>query len=192
MFSATGKMLSGTERRPDIFTIYTQEEGRKKVGMGASEQDAMARSRLNICGYIPGVSTLTGAGRSLLGTVHTIVHLASAMFDSKNRSDHLAEAALGGKNMLRGLVETVPVIGNIATFTHDNKRSQKFNKRNRIYMKASHGGKAIVLGNGKEIVNCSLETFNKRVKELSKEKSVSTNDKIQIIREESILEKKNK
>ena len=50
---------------------------------------------LNQCGFIPVLSTVTGFGRTLLGLVHTIYHLAGAIFDCPNRTGHLWEAGLG-------------------------------------------------------------------------------------------------
>ena len=47
MFSATGSILSGTVRRPDIFSVHT-----KKVGAYESETCSSIWSRLNLCGYL--------------------------------------------------------------------------------------------------------------------------------------------
>jgi len=85
---------------------------------------------LNICGMIPGVSTITGVGRSLVGLVHMVAHLAKAIFDKPNRDEHLREAGLGFYNLVRGLVEAVPVAGNIVVIVFDvyrlNKEQKKF------------------------------------------------------------------
>lgn len=67
---------------------------------------------LTYCDMIPIVSTVIGIGRILLGLAHTIVHLAKAVFDKSHRDVHLQEAALGAYNFTRGVIETVPGIGN--------------------------------------------------------------------------------
>ena len=46
----------------------------------------------------------------------------------KNREPHLQEASLGAKNIGRGLVEAIPVIGNITMFVVDLLRMNKFKK----------------------------------------------------------------
>src|ERR1700722_18020208 len=102
--SITGNLLPGSVQRPDIMTFVACTSLRTDISSGVCT--------LNKLGYIPGVSTITGLGRSLLGIVHTIAHLACAIF-SKNQSDHLQEAGLGLKNIVRGVIEAIPIIGNI-------------------------------------------------------------------------------
>lgn len=117
MFSATGKILCGTELRPDIYTLIdpTSENSTGETQV----------SRKNALGYLPGVSTITGLGKILLGIIHAIVHLVCAIFDKKNRSKHLAEAKLGSVNILRGLGELAPVAGNIGVAIYDGTRIKK-------------------------------------------------------------------
>ena len=118
MFSATGNILSGSQHRPDIYTI-SKHKTIPPVNYGDLKNPTVEKSVqfstcwLNNLGKIPGVSTITGSGRALLGIAHSIFHLASAIFGSKNRAKHLEEAKLGGKNIGQGLVEMIPVIGNI-------------------------------------------------------------------------------
>ena len=80
-FSATGNLLSGSLERPDIVTFIRRNGDVKQV------QPAYY-CRLNIFGFLPIFSTVTGIGRALLGVVHTIVHLACSIF-SENRKHHL-------------------------------------------------------------------------------------------------------
>ena len=103
--------LPGSFQRPDIETIVVKEKGKDldtDTGYCSS----------NVLGYLPVVSTITGLGRTLLGIVHTIVHLACSIF-SKNRDHHFQEVSLGAKNIGRGLIEAIPIIGNITMFIVD-------------------------------------------------------------------------
>lgn len=129
------------------------------------------------------VSTITGLGRVLLSLVHTIVHLASAIFDARNRSEHLEEASLGAINFARGWIEMIPVVGNIAMFVADLVRSTQFlDEVNEIITKNSeYNAYAMVFGKGKEIARKPLNEFNAQVEFLSKTQSVSSEDKIKII-----------
>lgn len=79
----------------------------------------------NVCGVIPGVSTVTGIGRAILGLVHAIIHLVKAIFDKLNRKEHLIEAALGFYNLGRGVVEAFPLLGNIIVGIFDIYRLNK-------------------------------------------------------------------
>ncbi len=116
-FSATGSLLTGSLQRPDTVMFIENKENRSST--------VSSTCKLNISGYIPVVSTITGLGRALLGVVHTIVHLVSAIF-SQNREHHLQEASLGAKNIGRGFVEAIPVIGNITLFVVDLRRTNRF------------------------------------------------------------------
>ncbi len=79
-FSATGNLLPGSIQRPDIVTFIFSEQ---EEGWSSSTRTLSAPCKLNILGYIPVVSTVTGLGRALLGLVHTIVHLACSIFSKK-------------------------------------------------------------------------------------------------------------
>ena len=118
-FSATGNLLSGSMQRPDIATLILSNEKGQSTGSKSC--------KLNRLGYLPVVSTISGLGRTLLGVVHTIVHLACAVF-SQNRAHHLQEASLGAKNIGRGVIETIPLIGNITMIAVDLYRMEKFEK----------------------------------------------------------------
>ena len=123
-FSITGDILTGSFLRPDIVTFcYRKDENlvfnnKKSVAFGADI------SKLNVAGYIPAVSTFTGLGRSLLGLVHTISHLVIALFTQKKH--HLLEVDLGARNFGRGLVEMVPILGNLAMLANDVRRYLKY------------------------------------------------------------------
>nr|MBA2729050.1 hypothetical protein [Parachlamydiaceae bacterium] len=97
------------------------------VAWSTSTSTDSSNTKLNLLGYIPAVSTISGLARALLGVVHTIVHLACSIF-SDHREHHLQEALLGAKNIVRGLVEAVPIIGNITMFVVDILRVNKYEK----------------------------------------------------------------
>lgn len=109
MFSATFNILPGSTINPSMATIIAQ---------GGSYTDTQV-SRWNNLGYIPVVSTITGLARALLGVIHSIVHLVMALFDGHNRAYHMEQVALGGRNIVRGSIEMVPIVGNLALFIRD-------------------------------------------------------------------------
>ena len=86
---------------------------------------------LNLLGYIPAFSSCTGAYRILDGVIGVVFSLAKAILlaipDSIFRDSqlpsrsykHLTYVGHNTCNILRGVVELVPVLGNIATFTYD-------------------------------------------------------------------------
>lgn len=79
-------------------------------------------SKLHWLGYTPGVSTITGFGRAALGFIHTIIHVALAVFsaNANERNFHLKEAwEHGVKNILRGIIEMIPVAGNLIALAID-------------------------------------------------------------------------
>jgi len=110
-------------QRPDTTTLIILNSD----GWSSSTDITSTNCKLNRYGYRPIVSTITGLGRALLGIVHTIVHLVCAIF-SKNREHYLQEASLGAKNIGRGVVEAIPVIGNITMFVIDLLRMNKYEK----------------------------------------------------------------
>jgi hypothetical protein len=85
---------------------------------------------LNFLGYFPGISTISGQVRDLYGSAELIAGLAlsifSALFGSKNsaRQDNQIKHGLewiahGSVNVLRSIIEKIPVYGNIACLIYD-------------------------------------------------------------------------
>jgi hypothetical protein len=86
---------------------------------------------LNIVGYIPFVSIASGSIRFVGGKVEAIAGLILAALsalpggcqsakEQSRRIDHGLELALhGGANMIRGAVESIPVIGNLGCMLYD-------------------------------------------------------------------------
>src|ERR1700722_1527513 len=129
-FSVTGNLLPGSEQRPEIATVI--------ILFTRGPRTASVNCKLNRVGFIPIVSTITGGGRALLGIVHTIGHLACAIF-AKKQGAHLQEAWFGAKNIGRGLIEAMPIIGNITMFVIDRLRIKKHEVMARSYIEQSSG-----------------------------------------------------
>lgn len=182
-FSATGHLLSGSMHRPDTVTLMFLEhkKGAFPGHYSSSTRTGSTLARLNFWGYVPGVSFFTGLGRALLGIVHTIVHLACAIF-SKNRGHHLEEAKLGAKNIGRGVIEAIPFIGNITMYIVDLLRINKFEKMAKDIVdkdKTAYDNHAVMFIYGQEIAKRQLEEFNA---ELEKLKNPTEVDMERIIR----------
>lgn len=64
---------------------------------------------LNAFAQVPIIGMLSGWARCLLALVHITIHLISALFTG--RMGHLAHAAKGVAEFLRGLLEATPFIG---------------------------------------------------------------------------------
>jgi len=170
--SITGSFLTGPFLRPDItdpndlklvktenitrdgLTISENNEPDGHVTLTIKKEPKPARQDtltysglklnwLNICGIIPGVSTVTGIGRAFLGLVHTIVHLAKAVFDKQNRNEHLNEAALGFYNLARGITEAIPVLGNLVVGIFDiyrlNKQQNAYDAKMKAQIMSQYG-----------------------------------------------------
>lgn len=168
MFSATGNLLSGSPDRPDIYTISVKDSTRSHL--------ESRTCTLNKLGYCPGIGTITGCGRTLLGIVHSIVHLTSAIFDSKNRAKHLKEAKLGSKNIVRGLVEMIPVIGTYTMVFVDLIRMEIFENQAKKLMKQNpneYSNHITLFIYGKETAKLSIAEANEKLKELAKTKKPS-------------------
>ncbi len=187
MFSATGHLLSGSIQRPDFITFSFWEE---KV----NESYMFTRSKictLNKLGYKPGISTITGIGRALLGIIHTIVHLACFIF-SKHKEHHSGEVKIGVKNIIRGLVEAVPVIGNLTMFYIDKfnkKKSEDLAFKQINNNPNAYRNHAVMFVDGKEIGKTPIEEVKH---ELSKQvfigyDNVSLSDIIEIIRNHNVM-----
>ncbi len=196
IFLRTGSILSGTQQTPDIFSIHTYatttthtSRNGNLIFFGSygeiytSHTSTSIWSRLNVWGYWPGLSTLTGPGRALIGVIHTTIHVAGAIFDGKNKLDHVEGIKLGTLNIGRGLIEVFPFIGNITMFLTDTKRSDLFLKQAQklIEKNPTYAGYAILFGNGKEIARRNLSEYHRELENLSRRHPISAKDKVKII-----------
>lgn len=77
---------------------------------------------LNIMGFIPGVSTLSGTYRTLVGLAYLIKCVACNIFDKANRTQHQEGIKIAAANIRRGLLEIIPIVGNIIVGISDASR----------------------------------------------------------------------
>lgn len=74
-------------------------------------ENASKDSVLNKATRIPVVGIVAGVARVALGAIHAVGHLFAALI-TQNKG-HLWHAAKGGCEMLRGIIEAIPVVGRI-------------------------------------------------------------------------------
>ena len=174
MFSATGNILSGSLHRPDMYTICQKKTETGLVGPVQYYNTETVNSTPNKLGFVPILSTPTGLSRSVLGVIHTVVHIAAAIFNAKNRRHHLAEAHIGALNAARGLVEAVPILGNALVITMDYKRAKRFRLEAEKEMSKPENENSVALfAYGKMLGKLSLADYEAKVKTLPKKPSQS-------------------
>ena len=72
---------------------------------------------LNFAGYFPAVSSVTGVFRMIIGVIEAVV---SVIFTILLCSNHYVSGMIKGvKNVIRGTIETIPIIGNILLIVYD-------------------------------------------------------------------------
>lgn len=77
----------------------------------ASGLRAEKNTILNSLTQVPFVGIVAGVARVTLGIIHTLGHLLGALFTLKK--GHLFHAAKGTCEILRGMIETIPIAGRI-------------------------------------------------------------------------------
>lgn len=115
----TGGILSGSDTRPDLAMAMSLCQKEDKTL--AYKFDPIV-SNWDLAGWIPIASTFSGLGKVLVALVHTICHVVLAIFVAKSRAHHWEETKLGFKNLLNGLIEIVPLFGNLIRFIDFAKR----------------------------------------------------------------------
>lgn len=122
---------------PGVAVITQQDQGDGTVvfnGTPATKKNLSIKyqslkiDNLNISGWVPGLSSITGGFRSIVGLAHFIIHLVKSFFDEKNKAEHLKEAQVGFYNFIRGLVEFIPIAGNLVVIIYDLYRLNHQNK----------------------------------------------------------------
>lgn len=81
--------------------------------------------RLETLDYFPVVSTVSGIARAIFGTVQTAVGLVLFPIQLCGKILNLNSSFIlvhGIANIVRGLVATVPIGGNIALYVYDHTR----------------------------------------------------------------------
>jgi hypothetical protein len=109
----------------NILALLSYEEGRdvRRAGM---------EKTLNIAGYFPGFSSISGSARAIWGVAEIIVSVVKAPFllirdlfssysHGKFHRSYLNFAHSGHAilNLLRGVIESAPVIGNVTCAVYD-------------------------------------------------------------------------
>ncbi len=92
-----------------------------------------------------------------------MAHIVKRVFDSSNSSQHSQEISLAGKNICRGLVAIVPIIGNLAVLFFDLNRIQTDIEASAKFEK----GFAILYAGGKEIGKKTSEEYYQKIKDHS-------------------------
>jgi len=75
------------------------------------DPDKCKNPPLNIAAEVPLIGIAAGVSRTALSVIHTIGHLSAALFTFKK--GHLFHAAKGCCEGIRGVIETMPIIGRI-------------------------------------------------------------------------------
>lgn len=167
MISAIGSLLPDSMKNPDIINfISIEQKGGHSIGQ-LSTFTASMPCKFNKLGYIPVISTISGIGRSLMGLIYTITHLVLAIF--KKDKDHLREVVLGAKNIGRGLVEAIPVIGNVSIFIIDLKRMNKLEKMAKEEIQrnqATYNNQVIMFTYRKEVAKMPISELQQELSKL--------------------------
>ncbi len=110
-----GRLLNGivVESRISSRTGQYLYSGHAVDGDGNITQNTF----LNNLAYVPVLGILAGVARIALGIIHVLGHLVAALF-TLNGKGHLYHAAKGGCEIIRGLIEALPIIGNIVSCIH--------------------------------------------------------------------------
>ncbi len=114
LFTFTSFFVAGSPARPDLTASKPTEEKEKKAGFTPTP--------LNILGYVPVLSTLTGALRAIASLVHAIASYVLFCANGNDKQTRLEEMKWGFQSFARGMVEMVPIFGNIAAFSWDRYR----------------------------------------------------------------------
>jgi len=143
---------TGNKNQPDTVMTFVKSE---------TENTPLTRIYLptaNWMGIMPVMSTFSGIARIIKATKVIFNHISQINF--KKNDPHLHECWNGFKNLFRGLVESVPIIGNISLMFfegiraahYDNKVSQSLKDQSNI---------AGIAVDGKVIFELKLETIKK-------------------------------
>lgn len=164
--SAMGNALTTFIHQPDFITILTIDK--TIPGSEIRLSSTVYGNTMNALGCIPVVSTITGLTRALLGLVYTINHLARSAFN-QHRQYHLQEAKLGAKNIKTGLIESLPIIGNITMYIIYLKREKIFDQMiKKQIAKGTFDNCATVFYDGQEIAKRSLSEYENAIQKLGR------------------------
>ena len=96
----------------------------ERPGMLCDQPEVDRKSFLNRWAAVPLLGCLAGVTRMVLAIIHIVGHLiCAAIFREKG---HLYHAAKGGTEFVRGLIETIPIVGNIFVWKYDPQMCTRF------------------------------------------------------------------
>ena len=92
----------------------------EEFGLGKNALDGIDESEnipfLNSLANVPILGRIAGVVRMVLALIHTVGHSFAAIFIS---SEHLKHVAKGGAEFLRGMIESIPIIGEIFSWCYN-------------------------------------------------------------------------
>jgi hypothetical protein len=110
--------------------------------------------------HIPVISTFSGPVKVVVGLIHSIAHLAAAIFDRAHWANHIEEAKLGAKNIVRGAVATVPLIGNFMIIQYDISRQRAYIRKIKFEENC-----AVLYECGKKVARVSATEYYQKLRE---------------------------
>jgi hypothetical protein len=106
---------------------FTGEYLYSDFATGRGEKD----TTLNSLVKIPFVGIVAGVARVALGLIHTVGHLLAALLTCKK--GHLFHASKGTCEILRGIIEAIPIIGRIFANAYDSTAMYDFGEGGRSW-----------------------------------------------------------
>lgn len=79
------------------------------IDNGRNDKYLWSQPVLNFCAELPIIGRIAGVIRMAMAVIHSLGHLFAALFTQD--IGHCYHAAKGGCEFLRGLIETIPVVG---------------------------------------------------------------------------------
>lgn len=104
---------TGTNEQPDVLSFFVK---------GTKTTFINVRASANWKGYVPVKSSLTGVTRISIAANKIFTELSHATFHPNDL--HLHECWNAFRNLFRGILETIPLIGNVTLMIFDLVREQ--------------------------------------------------------------------
>jgi hypothetical protein len=157
MNNSIGRKLPGSLATPNVRII--EEKPAHPLALGNFRAQPCT---LNSLGIYPIISTVSGTYRLSMGVIHTVKHLACAIF-SRHRQAHLQEAALGAKNIGIGLIEIIPIIGNIVMLVRGRMLVKKNIKIYRRMESEQYNNCAVLFEDGRVVAQMPLGEYRRAI-----------------------------
>jgi hypothetical protein len=176
-----------------VFTSYSLgtpsdlRPGRKK---GEVIGGTMYVNKMHRLGYFPIMSTFTGFGRALIGLSQLVALCWRARFPIENQLEPRKEARLASRNVFRGTVEMLPVIGNIIMLIADTYGREAYIWEARKLapsffkipsLRKTHNCVALVF-NGKNEGTAALSILKKRLTQRARFFGASVSDLVAVMK----------